>query len=219
VTVAVVFVVLLGLVVGVVVAFGPLSWLQGVGSSVAHSIVVTVSEAVTRVVETVPGAASYPNVVATFSVLSAVATPGLVALALVWCARPSSAAGRSTLAGVFAVAAATAFFFAPPEQAFAVAAVFGVVALVLVSPLRKAGQVAGVALAVTLAVDMGRSVVAGSNRAVSYGVDVIADVTGLYAPEFWTVAVCAVAAAPFVAAAGMALRGFDGPPQAPDRPR
>lgn len=198
--------VMIGVLVGLAVAFGPLSFLQSLFDRVAEGLVTGTAELFTALLAAVPYTADHPDMVEVISVAVAVTVPGAVALGVIMIAR-GAATMRRAVTAVALVAALASFAVLPAATALtlvAFVAVAGVLAVFV------EGAVIGAplaALATLLSVRFVTLLWRGEASEVFAAAETLAELSGTpSALGAWRVALTVVAAAPFVAAARVVLR-------------
>jgi hypothetical protein len=198
------------IVLGAIVAFlllvGPLSWLRPQVSAVADALVGAADRGIAEALTLVPGVDSHPSVVATVSTIAAVTAPGLVALALAYCAGHAVPAGRRLLVAVLVLAAAGSFFVVPVGSAVALVGLAVITSVMLLSPAGLITSAAMWALAAVIAVSHLSLVWAGTAPTLASATESFGQLSGLDAPELWRATVLVLAVSPFVAVAGIAVR-------------
>ena len=193
--------VILGVLAGVAVAIGPLSFLKAAVDGVAVSLVSATASAVSQLLRSAPFLDDHEHLVEVFAVALAVAVPGAVALGLILVARAAATMRRAVTAAAL-LAACASFAVLPAAQAVLLL-VFVLLAgglAVLVEGAVVAAPLA--ALATVLTVRFVVLIWTGSSSEVVQGSMRLAELSGTgSASAAWQAALTVVALAPFAAAA------------------
>lgn len=196
--------IVLGVVVGVAVALGPLAFLSAPVDRFVNALVADVEHVLRSGLHGTPYLAHEPRLVTVLSVLIGVLAPGIAALGLAGLARVS-VSGRRALSAIALVAGLAGLFVFPAKDSVPVligALVVGALASFLTGALVTA-PLAG--LATIIEVRYGVELWHGKSSAVAAGAHRLAHLVGGQAP-LWSLALTVVALAPLVSAALLSIK-------------
>lgn len=195
---------LVGLVLGAVIALGPLRWAHAPIAHAADSATALVAETLTPLLGKVSFIASSPKLHTTLVALVALMAPGLVALGVSLAAKAAGAL-RAVLAAVAAVVSLASFTVLPTGRALPLVVIAALLVVSAVLPavwLVQAGLWAVVGM---LGVDHLLAIWRGTDQAVTDAVATFLVTTEMFDVTVWRIFASAVAAAPFLAAAWSGL--------------
>lgn len=195
----------IGVVVGLLVAVGPLGMVRDPTRRISDTIVASVSDALSWVLGHLPYADEHPKVVTVLAVLAAVTTPGIAALVLVW-ASGAAQTVRNALGVIVSLASLGSFLVLEPSQAgtLVIAALAAVV--LLLTPVIFVARAGLWALATVIASAHLVQLWNGQAPPIAEGAQILASMTQLAPIEFWRLALIGVGISPFVCATAAATR-------------
>ena len=197
--VRVMFIAILGILLGVAVCAGPLIAYNAEITGFVDRIAVAAADVATRLIDKIPGAADNPKVVTLFATLIAVCAPGLLAIALTWSAQAVISA-RRFIGAMIMLAAIASFFVLPAPQALGLVVGALVINVMLLIPVAALSRIVLWCLATVLAFGHVRGLWTGTDPVIGEGVAALSSLSDMNTPELWKFALISVALAPFVAA-------------------
>lgn len=194
---------LLGIIIGVVVACGALAVLAGPAHTTSDALVAVVAENFERLLGAAPPDVVSPSMSDVVMATAAAAAPAVVAACLVAAARIGAKAAPF-LAVALTVLQVAAFVTLPPSQAIYLLPLFGVAVSAALGAVKLA-QVFAWALATWISITAVSAIWSGTDTAVSTTADVYMAAVSYGGPAMWQMVATAVVLLPFVAlVAGMA---------------
>jgi hypothetical protein len=190
---------LVGIILGFLVALGPLRWVQAPIANAADSATALVTETLTPLLGKVPFLASSPKLHTTLVALVALMAPGLVALAVAVAAKAAGAL-RAVLAAAAAVVSLASFTVLPAGQSLPLVVIAALLVVSAVIPAVWLVQVGLWSVVGMLAVDHLLAIWQGSDQAVTDAVGTFLVLTEMFDVTVWRTIASVVAAAPFLAA-------------------
>lgn len=204
-TVVTMFVALLGIIIGLAVAAGPLALYRSDVSLLSERMITAADKLAQGFIQKLPYASENPKVVTVLSVALAVATPGAVALFLVVAARAATGVRRAA-SGALVVGAALSFFVLPGTSALVLVLFALTVSAFLISPTVFIAKVVLWGFATIIAVDHIHSLWQGTAPTIQNGTQTLVELTGFSTAEFWKFALIIVGVSPFPIAASVGLK-------------
>lgn len=199
------FAALVGILLGVAVASGPLAMYKGNMSLFSDDIVAAVAAAGRDLIQKLPYAGENPKLVTVLSVVLAVTAPGFVAVCLAALANAAVGVKRAGSAVLLALAGAS-FLVLPASQAVLLLVLAVVVTVLVISPAVFAARAALWGLATLIAFDHFAQLWYGTDPSIQQGTATLVALTQFSTAEFWRFGLIIVGVAPFVCAAGAVLR-------------
>ena len=197
--------IVVGIVLGLGIALGPVSVLSSPVASVSASIVEYGSQLAAKVLELASALPHTETLILLATPLAGVAVPGFMALSLAFVVKGSDALRRA-FAVLVLIAAAFSFVVLSPGKAFSILVLAG--AFAALSSL-VSGVIVKLPLATlisAMAATIGLQMFHGTNPAIAKTVASFVEFAPATSPEVWQLLLSVTGVAPFVAAVWMLIR-------------
>jgi hypothetical protein len=196
---------LLGVIVGLLVLFGPLGVFTPQVDAALSSLLEFAGRAVSFVLRQVNDTTEQSQLTEVLGIVLGVATPGLVALLLVVAARASGAL-RNALVLVVGIGGLLVGLSSWDQGGLVLLALLGAV-ITLILVVQQAASVAAVALATILGVRWGTLLTDPQNPVIAGPAARLYEMTGFANQGAWAAALVVLGLAPFLGAALRVLKG------------